>query len=347
MKRLKSVISLVLLIALSFSLTHGIVASAADDPVEQFVTRLYQVILDRKPDDSGLKFWVGKLKSGEADGSGVAYGFIFSDEIIDNKLTNSAYIDILYNAILGRTADPGGRAYWLERMSYGASRYDIFLGFVNSKEFSDLCAAYGILVGSTAHMPVPAPPPKLRIALTFEGGPNTETTNRFLNVLAQNGVVATFYFQGDQIGDSEKDIVLRASKDGHEIGSMGWSQQWITDNMADWKIKNDLTYTSFIIESITGTAPIGYRPPNGVTNAFMTKYITTELGYRMDLWTVNRSSWNSVDGIYNHVMSTVKDGSIVRLMETDNTLAALRRLLPDLLADGYELVTVAELKAGG
>lgn len=34
-----------------------------EDPIEQFVTRLYQVCLNREPDDAGLNDWVNRLSS--------------------------------------------------------------------------------------------------------------------------------------------------------------------------------------------------------------------------------------------------------------------------------------------
>lgn len=49
-----------------------------EDPIEQFVTRLYQVCLNREPDDAGLNDWVNRLSSGQASGVEVSYGFVFS-----------------------------------------------------------------------------------------------------------------------------------------------------------------------------------------------------------------------------------------------------------------------------
>ena len=46
--------------------------------VSDFVTRLYEVCLDRKPDAKGLAGWCAQLRAGTKTGTQVAYGFIFS-----------------------------------------------------------------------------------------------------------------------------------------------------------------------------------------------------------------------------------------------------------------------------
>jgi hypothetical protein len=49
---------------------------------------------------------------------------------------------------MGRASDPEGKAAWLKRMDEGYPRTEIFAGFVNSKEFNDLCIAAGITRGT-------------------------------------------------------------------------------------------------------------------------------------------------------------------------------------------------------
>ena len=53
--------------------------------VEGFVTRLYENVLGRTPDQKGLDAWVNVLKSGTNGGEEVAKGFIFSDEYIEEE----------------------------------------------------------------------------------------------------------------------------------------------------------------------------------------------------------------------------------------------------------------------
>ena len=71
-----------------------------------FVTALYQDILHRQPDQSGLNFWVGMLNAGVLDRYGVAASFYASVESRRDRVNR------LYQRILGRGPDPGGWDYW-------------------------------------------------------------------------------------------------------------------------------------------------------------------------------------------------------------------------------------------
>ena len=118
-----------------------------EEAIKEFVSRLYRICLDREPDAAGLKSWVDPLKNNEATGICVAFGFIYSNEFQSKNLSNEQYITYMYNAFLGRTPDAQGLNDWLDAMKKGATREDIFKGFAESPEFSNACAACGIVRG--------------------------------------------------------------------------------------------------------------------------------------------------------------------------------------------------------
>lgn len=127
----------------------SVTARAADtEGITQFVTRLYQVCFGRKPDDAGLRDWSNRLATGQETGAQVTYGFVFSDEFRNMNLCNSHYVDALYEAFFGRTADDAGKADWMNRLASGQTRGAVMTGFVNSVEFHNLCASYGITQGT-------------------------------------------------------------------------------------------------------------------------------------------------------------------------------------------------------
>ena len=115
--------------------------------MEAFVTRLYRVVLEREPDEGGLAFWVAELKSGRRTGADVVAGFYLSDEMKGRGLSHSRYVELAYNGIMGRTPDSGGKAYWVDGLTSGASYDYVVCGFIGSQEFTDLCASYGIKRG--------------------------------------------------------------------------------------------------------------------------------------------------------------------------------------------------------
>lgn len=119
----------------------------AQDSVEAFVARLYEVILNREPDSAGLKSWTNVLKSGKEQGAKVAQGFVDSDELKNRNLSDDAYIRALYKAFFNREADSSGLAAWKKVLDSGLSRMHVFRGFAESDEFTEICSRYGIVRG--------------------------------------------------------------------------------------------------------------------------------------------------------------------------------------------------------
>lgn len=130
--------------------------SDASDGVDGFVTRLYNLCLNREPDPVGFQYWTSRLNSGEISARQCAYGFFFSTEFTNkaNHLTDSSYVELFYNVFLGRQSDPTGKAYWINRIS--GTNYDttvLFNGFVDSREFNGICESYGLVLGAPIALP--------------------------------------------------------------------------------------------------------------------------------------------------------------------------------------------------
>lgn len=116
--------------------------------VTAFVTRLYQLCLGRDPDANGLNDWVGQLTSGSKTGAEVAAGFFLSDEIKKQNLSDEQYVETLYQVMMGRASDAGGKADWVKKLKECVGRDGVYLGFANSTEFKNICNSYGISAGS-------------------------------------------------------------------------------------------------------------------------------------------------------------------------------------------------------
>ncbi|MCD8069192.1 MAG: DUF4214 domain-containing protein, partial [Lachnospiraceae bacterium] len=129
-------------------------AETADtEQIEEFVTRLYQVCLNRDPDDAGLADWVNRLATGQETGASAAYGFIFSTEFQNYNFCNTDYVKQLYRAFMGREYDDAGLADWVSRLETGTTREEVFNGFSQSTEFQNICNTYGITLGDPIEIP--------------------------------------------------------------------------------------------------------------------------------------------------------------------------------------------------
>ncbi len=124
------------------------------DPVDlypditKFVSRFYTYCLGRSADKAGLANWVTQLKSGKQNGANVAYGFVFSQEFLNKKLSDEDFVIVMYRAFFDREPDKSGQNNWLKMLADGKSRETVLAGFVNSQEFTTLCEKYGIVRGS-------------------------------------------------------------------------------------------------------------------------------------------------------------------------------------------------------
>ncbi|MCQ2533801.1 MAG: DUF4214 domain-containing protein [Clostridia bacterium] len=116
--------------------------------INLFVERLYNVVLNRTCDEVGMPGWTVKLNNHEESGCSVAYGFVFSPEFLNKHTCNDCYVEILYNAFLGRSSDTSGKSSWVSMLNEGKSRELVFNGFAGSPEFAGICSEYGIEPGS-------------------------------------------------------------------------------------------------------------------------------------------------------------------------------------------------------
>ena len=145
-KTRKRILVWILTICVTASCLAGVArpAQAAGDPVTAFVTRLYQICLNRKPDAGGLEYWLKELKKNRLSGGEVAEGFFFSTEYLNKKVSETTFLTNLYKAFFDRAPDTEGMKYWQRQMRAGLPRRVVLRGFARSDEFKALCEKYGI-----------------------------------------------------------------------------------------------------------------------------------------------------------------------------------------------------------
>ena len=104
---------------------------------EAQVTRLYDTVFDRPPDDAGLEFWTTALRTDVADLDDVAALFVRSPEFQDRygNTTDAEFVTLLYRNTLNREPDLDGQAFWTGALANNlADRDDVVLAFSKSPE---------------------------------------------------------------------------------------------------------------------------------------------------------------------------------------------------------------------
>ncbi len=100
------------------------------------LVRLYEAFFKRPPDLTGFNYWTEQL----AQGKGLirtAQQFSESSEFVRTygSLDNGAFVDLVYRNVLGRDAEPTGRAYWLAELNAKTkNRGDVMINFSESSE---------------------------------------------------------------------------------------------------------------------------------------------------------------------------------------------------------------------
>lgn len=189
---------------------------------------------------------------------------------------------------------------------------------------------------------LPIDPEKPMIALTFDDGPSKHT-ERLLDIFATHGGKGTFFVIGN-ILESRPTVLQRMVTEGHEIGGHSWDHRQLTKlNPTD--LRNQITTTRDKIREITGLEATLLRPPYGSYNKDV-KNACVELDTVMINWSLDTLDWKykDADRIYETIMQEVSDGDIILCHDLHGaTVDAMEKVIPQLLQEGYQLVTVSQL----
>lgn len=187
------------------------------------------------------------------------------------------------------------------------------------------------------------PAEKKYIALTFDDGPNTTTTMQVLDALEKYDIVASFFLVGNNINDESAKAVKRAFDMGCEINNHSKTHSNMATMSAE-DIKAELEFTDSKILEITGVAPKFFRPP----------YISvsTDMFDAIDLPFIAGAGCNDWEDKVTAEMRSkrtirqAKDGTIILMHDAEGnsqTVEALDTIIPELLSQGFEFVTVSQL----
>lgn len=184
--------------------------------------------------------------------------------------------------------------------------------------------------------------PKL-LALAFDDGPNTTTTNEVLDVLDKYNAKATFFLIGLNINDESAKSVKRAYDLGMEIANHSKTHNSMM-NMTPEEIKAEIDYVDEKVEAITGEKTKCFRPP--FIGVSQTMYENIDIPFIYGADTQDYMEQVDVDERAENILKNAKDGTIYLMHDSagnDKTVEALKIALPKLVEQGYEFVTISEL----
>jgi len=204
--------------------------------------------------------------------------------------------------------------------------------------------------GESVDPTAPTVPPQNRvidpllpmIALSFDDGPS-HLLDEFLDLLEHYNVRATFSVVGNLV-NTNPDALQRAVQLGNDVIGHSWNHRNLA-KFTDDDVRQQIQNTSDAIEAITGVHTPLFRPPFGEVSDTMRR-ISEELGFAMVNWNIDAEDWKymDVDAIYYTVLEQAHSGSIIMSHEIfPTTLEAYRRIIPELLTRGFQIISVTEL----
>ena len=177
------------------------------------------------------------------------------------------------------------------------------------------------------------------VALTFDDGPNPNTTPVALELLKKYNAKATFFMVGRSVAGNE-DIIKQVVAEGHQIGNHSWSHPLLTKISLE-EAKSQINDTTEALKKASGQDVHIMRPPYGGINST----IQAAVDQSFILWNIDTLDWKNRNtaSIMREIRKT-QQGSIILMHDIHQTsIDALPSVLQYLTEQGFELVTIDEL----
>ena len=177
------------------------------------------------------------------------------------------------------------------------------------------------------------------LAITFDDGPG-KYTGALLDGLAERGVHATFFVNGVN-ASGWPETLKRIVNEGHQLANHTYNHKNLNTCSAQ-TVAYEISAVQALITAAGGDENAYIRAPYGNANKTVKSVVTAPLIY----WSVDPEDWKyrNAETVRSNIEAGVFDGAIILVHDiyktsVDGALAAI----DDLLAEGYEFVTVKDL----
>lgn len=171
------------------------------------------------------------------------------------------------------------------------------------------------------------------VGITFDDGPNSNTT-ALVNLLKQHNLTpVTWFNQGNNVGNNASLIALERS-----VGEVH-NHSFTHSHMTSWtlaQVLDELTRTNQAIQNAGAPKPTLFRPPYGEVNSTI-QQAAQQAGLRVVTWDVDSQDWNnaSASAIVNAV-NQLQNGQVILMHDGSytNTNAAIAQIASTLRNKG-------------
>ena len=170
------------------------------------------------------------------------------------------------------------------------------------------------------------------VFLTFDDGPSKSVTQKTLDILKENNILATFFLIGRKVLENQ-DIFQKIKDAGHSFGNHSHNHP------NGWKTKNN-EYLSNIEKCQKAVGAKLFRPPYGKIKFSQAKKLLPK--YKIIMWDVVGGDFDSSqtsEDIVKNIVNNTKSGSIIVLHDSekfgDKMLIALPKIIEQLKEKGF------------
>src|ERR1700722_16764550 len=105
---------------------------------------------------------------------------------------------------------------------------------------------------------------RMKVALTFDDGPDPDATPKLLELLSREKIVATFFCIGKKAA-AHPELTARIAAEGHLLANHSFRHPWFISFLLPPWLGRELGRTQRAIQEAGGVTPAYFRPPNGLT----------------------------------------------------------------------------------
>lgn len=180
------------------------------------------------------------------------------------------------------------------------------------------------------------------VALTFDDGPDPNSTKQILDLLDKYNAKATFFLLGNRV-QYYPEMVQEEFKRGHEIGNHSWSHPQLTKLNVE-QVQQEVNRTDDAIKAAIGQPSSVFRPPYGAINDTVRAQIPTPV----ELWSIDTLDWKHKNAsmLLPAVQNAMHNRAVILMHDIHQSTAdGLDSVLAYLQGQGYEFITVSEMNA--
>lgn len=172
----------------------------------------------------------------------------------------------------------------------------------------------------------------MRVALTFDDGPDPDVTPALLDLLAREKIPAAFFCIGKNVA-AHPQLAKRIAAEGHLLGNHTYRHAWWTNMLSSKGLTRELLQTQRAIQEAAGVTPGFMRPPVGLTNPHYTRALRNT-NLTMVGWDVR--SFDSVRdkrNVVNRIIRQAHDGSIIVLHDGGASAQQLLEIVSEVIRE--------------